>query len=182
MSDEQTTGTPKRPRVTVAPRSVETAFSVEDIVQRRIQQDPFGAKELPIPLAEPGKWALKEANAEVDPGRHYAIVHRDGWVPLTPADLAPGVTAESIGYRVSEDGHLVRGVHGQERLYKMAKAHRDQIQLAKTAANKRGMGSAAKVRDDLASAAGSQMGDEAGSFIHQHVRLTGEDREGPLGG
>lgn len=186
MSDDQTTpDTPKRgrPRVTVAPRTTETAFSADDIIAQRLRGgDPYGLRDLAIPIKDAQKWALKEANDYADENRHFSIIHKEGWVPVTKDDLAPGVTPESVGYRVAEDGQtLCRGERGRERLYKMTHENRQKIQMAKTAANKKGMGTAKAVREDVANATAGTHGSEAADFVYQNLRIHGEDREGPLG-
>ena len=132
MSDEQTT--PKRgrpPKITVAPRTTETAFSTDDIIARRLSGDPYGTREAQIPLKEAGKWAIKEANSLADENRHFNIVHKEGWIPLTVNDLADGITPDSLGYLVSPEGTLCRGKNGDERLYKMTVENRQRVAMAK---------------------------------------------------
>ena len=107
----------KIPRVTVAPRA---AQDVDDIIAKRLQGDPFAAGVAAIPLKDAEHWATYVANAETSPNRHYEMVHRKGWVPLTVADLPDGITPQSIGWQVAEDGvTLCRGVRGGEVAYKM---------------------------------------------------------------
>lgn len=175
-----TTPKTERPKITVSPVTTETAFSTDEILKRRLEGNPFADTRVEIPLREPGRWALKEANDHADPNRHYTIVHLEGWVPVIPSDLADGVTPEALGYRVSEDGFLVKGERNSERLYKMPAEAFKRIQFRKAEANKRGTGSQKAVREDIASATGAALGDEAGTFVQRHLHVSGEDREGPL--
>ena len=178
--DEQTPARRGRPpKITVAPRTP----SAEDIIKARLRNDPFSRSEVHVPLRDPGQWAIKEANSYADENRHFSIVHREGWVPVTMDDIQAGVSPESFGYRLAEDGHtLCRGVRGEERLYKMPTQARQQIAMAKADANKAGTGNASKVKAELSNVAARQFGSEAGDFVHDGIRITGEDREGPLHG
>jgi hypothetical protein len=182
MSDEQPVRRGRKPRITVSPRSDAESFNPDDVIAKRLAGNPFGARTTAIPLAEPGRWATFIANSLADENNHYRMVHELGWVPLTIHDLAPGTNPQSIGWQVKEDGiTLCRGARGDEIAYKMDKRVREQIQLAKTAENKRGIGSAKALKESAANAAAGQMGSEAADFVHKHLHVTGSDREGPLG-
>lgn len=171
--------TPRQPQISVTPRAA--AVDIETIIAKRLSGDPFADGAAAIPLRDPHQWDTYIANAEVNPNRHYEMVNRKGWIPLTVADLPANVSPESIGWNVAEDGQtLCRGTRGQEVAYKMPKDIRSKIQEQKTAMNKRGMGSAQKVKADMANAAGNQLGSEAGEFVN-NLSITGGDRPGPLG-
>ncbi len=89
---------------------------------------------------------------------------------------ADGITPESIGFRVSEDGQtLVRGARGDEVVYKMPKATYDQIQGMKASANTRALRSEKAAVEDIATAAATAHGDQAADFIHANTRITIKD-------
>jgi hypothetical protein len=167
----------------VAPRTATTTLSADDVLERRLKGDPRYTPAPTIPLREAGKWYVKEANSYGDLNRHYEMVHAEGYEPVTLNDLADGVTPDSIGYRLSEDGiTLVRGERGQERLYKMSKVNRARLDARKTAMNNKGMGSAKAVREDIANATAATHGSEAADFVASKLHISGEDRiEGPRG-
>ena len=120
-----------------------------------------GARSLP--LKEPERWHTYVANTYVNDSAFYEMREK-GWIPLEPADL--NCTVEESGFTLSPDGYLVRGPQGREMVFKMDKADYRLLEQAKTAANMRGIGSATKAKADIAEAAGSQLGDEAGSYIN----------------
>jgi hypothetical protein len=94
-------------------------------------------------------------------------------MPLELSDLA--CNPEDIGYRVNEAGHLVRGPQGREVIFKMAKEDHRQLMDRKTERNNQGIGSAKKTRAQVAEAAATTFGPEAGDYIEKHV--TGEVRD-----
>lgn len=172
--------TKKEPTITAAPRG--DGIDLDAVIQKRLKGDPFADSALAIPLREPGRWATYVANSETSPDRHYDMVARKGWTPLTVDDLPVGVTAQAVGWNVAEDGQtLCRGARGQEVLYKQPIEVNIAIAKAKAAQNMKGMGSAAKVKADMTNALAAQAGDEAGTFADQNIHLTGGDRVGPLG-
>lgn len=182
MSDQDTGEQQKRgrkPQITVTDRS---AFSVDDVIARRLSGEPFGLKSADIPLREPGKWALRIANSQMNDARHYDMVHRLGYQPATLDDLAEGVTPESVGFRLAEDGKtLCKGVRGDEVLYKMPKDAHTKIQFAKAAANSKSMTSERAAKEDVANAAAAQHGSQAAEYIQKNTTVRVSDRQGPLG-
>lgn len=167
-------GQPKQ--VTVAHRADIAEYNVDDVIARRLSGEPFGSRQTIIPLREPGKWALYEANSLADRNMHYRMVHELGWVPVFASDLEPGLTPEQIGWQVDAGGILCRGDKGDQKLYKMPVEVRDQIQAAKTRANLKGMGSAKAVKESVVAATSAQMGDEGASFVQNSITITGGDR------
>lgn len=166
----------KKPAITVTPRSDESTWSADDIIARRLGGEPFGLKSDQIPLKEPGKWALRIANTQVHDSRHYDMVHKLGYVPLTVDDLAPGVDPPSIGFRLAEDGKtLCRGVRGDEVLYKMPKSAYDKIQMAKAEANTKSLKSERAAKHEAAEAAVAVHGDQAAEYLTQHANMTIRD-------
>lgn len=172
----------QKPEITVTPRSDESTWSPDDIIAKRLSGHPFGIKADQIPLREPGKWALRIANSQVHDSRHYDMVHRLGYVPLSIDDLAGGITPESLGFRLSEDGKtLCRGVRGDEVVYKMPKEAYDQIQMAKAAKNVEGMHSEGKAKNEVAEAAAGVHGSQAAEYISKHGNITIKDTRQTLG-
>lgn len=155
----------RTPRVTVTDRA-EGARNRNAALARRLQGNPFATGSRSIPLRDAKKWATRWANNEFNENRHWQMTHELGWEPVRAADLPDGVTPESLGLKVSEDGGLVRGARGQERLYKMAAEDLQAVQQRKADLNMKGIGSASKVKSDLAEAAAGSHGSEAAEFIN----------------
>lgn len=178
MTDEKKPG--RKPQITVTPRT-ESAFNTDEIIAKRLSGDPHASGTQAIPMREPGRWAVRIANAELHQGRIYEMKARKGWVEFTAADLPEGITAESLGFQTNESGALCRGPRGQEIIFKQPMEANIAIQKAKVDKNRKGMGSAAAVKADLVNATGGAHGDEAASFASRNIHITGGDREGPLG-
>lgn len=123
--------------------------------------DGGGTRE--IPLKEPGKWYTRIENTYADEGRFYQMVHTLGYEPLKPEDLA--CTPEQAGFRVSEDGNLVRGPQGQEMIFKMGKEDRAMLDQQFTQQNMRGIGSKSRAKADVANAASGSLGAEAADYL-----------------
>ncbi len=168
------------PVVTVVDRGDPASFDVDTIIAKRLSGEPFGARQTTVPLRDPKRWATMEANSLADRNMHYRMVHEYGWRPVTADDLAPGITPESIGWRVGAGGILCRGPQEDQKLYKQPLDVRTRIAKAKADANMRDMGSAAKVKAAIAEQIGSQLGSEAGDFAHSQISVTGSDRQGAL--
>lgn len=165
---------PRKPQISVTPRT--TDVDIDAIIRKRLEGNPFGGGTTEIPLAEPERWDTYIANGDLHQSRLYEMTHRLGWVPVTAADLAPGISADAIGFTINESGHLCRGARGQEVVYKQPKDIRKQVMQRKTDVNKRGMGDAAKVKADMVNAIGGSHGDEAAHHVNKFVHVT------PLGG
>lgn len=126
-----------------------------------------GGGNTPVPLKEAARWYLRRDNQLSDPNMFYRLVHEMGYQPVRATDLEDGVTPSMIGYRETEDGYLVQGPAGQEEmLFKMTKEDRALLDQATTEANLQGVGSASKVKSNIAEAAATQMGSEAGEYIN----------------
>lgn len=165
-----------KPRITVEPRADESTWSADDIIAKRLAGAVFGVRTEDIPLKEPGKWQLYIGNSQGNEARHYDLVHRKGWVPFSTSDLADGISAESIGFRVAEDGQtLVRGTRGEEVVYKMPKEAYEAIQFGKAEKNTASMKSPNRAKDEAANAAASAIGDQAGEYIAKHGNITIRD-------
>lgn len=181
MSDEQTPAKRgRKPKISVSPRSDEATWSQDDILAKRLAGQPFGVKTSEIPLREPGKWALRVANSQASDSRHYDMINKLGYKRVSADMLAEGISPESIGWRLAEDGQtLVRGVRGDEVLYCMPKDVHRQIQMAKADANTKSLKSESAAKNDVANAAASALGSQAGEFLNTaNIRI--QDHRGSL--
>ena len=130
---------------------------------RRLAGNVHGGAPRALPLNEPDRWQVYEANTYANENEFYLMRER-GWVPLEASDLACPI--EESGYRLNEAGALVRGERGKEMLWKMEKSDYAVLMAAKTAQNNKGIGSAKQTRQDLANAIAGPMGSEAADFIY----------------
>lgn len=153
----------RKSAISVSSRA-DSAKTANAVLARRLASGNLnGGGTREIPLKEPGKWYTRIENTLVSDARLYEMVHVLGYQPLTADDLA--CTPEEAGFRV-ENGNLVRGPANQiEMAFKMPLRDRRLLDNARTAANLKGIGSAAKVRRDMAEAAAGSMGSEAGDYI-----------------
>jgi PHD/YefM family antitoxin component YafN of YafNO toxin-antitoxin module len=156
--------TARKSQISVTSRS-EGVKNRNAALARRLAGNVHGAGSRGIPLKEPERWHTYIANTFTNEDEFYRMRHEKGWEPLTVEDL--DCSPQEAGFRVSEDGSLVRGAQGKEMVFKMPKEDYHALQMAKTAQNLRGIGSAAKVKSDIAEAAGAQLGDEAASFLNK---------------
>ena len=166
-----------RPKtVEVADRIDVVEADVDEVIRRRLAGEPFGTRNVDVPMREPGRWHTLEANTLADRNQHYSMRHVYGWEPVTMADLRDGTTPESIGWQVGDGGQLIRGGPGDPRLYKMLETDYQRVQLAKARANMKGTGSAQAVKAAMTESAGSTFGDEAAGFVQSNIVVTGADR------
>jgi len=152
---------PRKSQITVTSRA-DAARTRNAALARRLQGNPFGGGNRAIPLKEPGRFHTYIENTYLNENAFYEMKEK-GWEPLTPEDLACEV--KDSGFRLSEDGYLVRGEHGREMIFKMSKEDYRELEAAKTRANNRGIGSASKIRDEVANAAAGSLGSEAADYI-----------------
>lgn len=159
-----------RPRkITVTDRADMAKSRMADIASRnpklaaRLAGNVHGAGNKTIPLKEPARWQTYCENTYADENAFYDMKQL-GWEPLRADDLA--CTVEESGFRLNPEGYLVRGEHGREMLFKMDKDDYAYMMQMKTDANMRGIGSAKKIKADMAEAAAAQFGDEGGQFVH----------------
>jgi hypothetical protein len=143
------------------------------VLEKRLSGgNPFGIESVPIPLKDPG-WVTYIANGGRSDGRLYQMKAVKGWEPVLVSDCA--VKPEDIGFRNSPEGYLCRGEKGQEVVFKMRQADFTRLQQAKTAQNLKDIGSGAKTKAAIETAAAAQFGDEAGQFVKEH--FVGEVRD-----
>lgn len=172
-----------RPRITVTPRSEEGTWSAEDILKSRLEGDnPFGrVNDNSLPLKDKAAWHQRWFNNQVNPSQVHMAQRRMGWVPVRIEDLEEGTTAESLGFHVAPDGTIRRGDRNTEEvILKMPEATYQQIQMRKTAANTKGMGSEKAAKAEAAEAAASTHGDRAAEYIAKHANLTIKDTQQPI--
>jgi len=178
MSDEQTT---KRQRKTEAePLPIQATPRRNDVLARRLAGNPNGSAQRDIPLKEPHRWQLYIANDYNQEDDLYRMVHELGWSHLLPEDLA--CKPKEIGFRVSEDGHLVRGTQGREMVFKMAKDDYRLLKQRESDANNAQIGRPGKTKEAAANAVASVYGDEAASFVDKHLVGSVTDTQEPLPG
>lgn len=149
-----------------------------DVLARRLSGNVHGSGLRKIPLKEPHKWQTYIGNNYNSDDDLYRIVHELGWLPLQPEDLA--CKPEEIGFRLSEDGHLVRGSQGREMLFKMDKADYAALQAKQTEANNATIGRPQKTKEAAANAVAAVHGPEAADFVHKHFVGTVTDTQEPM--
>lgn len=123
-------------------------------------EDPTGKKR---------KWYLRWINGSLE-GRTSQVVDGMGYVPVKIAELrnAEGVT----GLAKSDDGVVRRGDRGQEWLAKMPLEIYTAIKRAQQEQRDKRNRNAKLLKEDLANAAGSALGSEAGDMIHDEFDVS----------
>lgn len=160
---------PRKSAITVTSRADAAKSGAVELARRnpalarRLAGNPHGGGTKALPMKEPGRYHTYIANNYADEGELLRMKER-GWVPLEPGDLACSV--EETGFRLSPDGYMVRGPQGQEMVFKMAAEDYALLQQAKTDVNNRGIGSASRIKADMANAAAGQLGGEAAEYIN----------------
>ena len=153
---------PRKSAITVTDRSLPLKDRNAALARRLASGRIHGGGNTAVPLKEPQRWHTHIASAYLNDSRFYQM-KENGWLPMTPDDLACKV--EDSGFTLSPDGYLVRGPQGKEMLFKMAKDDYRLLEQAKTQQNMKGIGSASKVRTDVAEAASGQLGGEAADYL-----------------
>ena len=159
----------KKSRITVTPRADAVKTDLAAIARenpalaRRLQgQNINGGGNRDLPLKEPQRWQTYLANTYANENAFWEM-RELGWVPLEVDDLL--VKPDQCGFRLSPDGHLVRGAEGKEMLWKMDRAHYRVLEQMRTEQNLKGIGSQGKARHDMTEALASAHGSEAGDFM-----------------
>lgn len=139
------------------------------VLERRLQ-NPFGEPSIPIQLKDPSllcRWF----NGALSSDKIWRAKHVKGWQLVKPEMI---VDMDQIGgYTLGVDNTITRGERGQEVLLCMPRDDFDQIMMAKTQHNLRNMGNPAGMKQEILEAAGTQLGDEAASFLNQKIRAVG---------
>ena len=155
---------PRKSSIAVSSRA-DSAKTDNTVLARRLKGNLQGGGNRTIPLKEPQRWYTRIENNQADEQRFYHMVHELGYLPVKPEDLA--CEPAQIGFRVSEDGNLVRGGGTLvEMLFKMPVEDRALLDQAFTQANMRGIGSASKIKRDMAEATAASHGDEAANYVN----------------
>lgn len=187
MDEQQQTPEPKKrgrkPRITVIDRADLVASqedAIADALDRRLRGAPsdlFGsAGSKALPLREPGRWKIKEANGDISEGGRLHEMTELGWAPVTAADLREDVTPEKLGLRLAEDGRtLVRGARGQLVYFKMPLDKYRVLERRKAEINAKGIGTASAVNRDLAESLPGVVNRGDGG-----ISADGSDIRGPL--
>jgi hypothetical protein len=139
-----------------------------EVLQRRLSR-PFGAPSTKVRMKEDG-WDARWFNAAIA-ADHIWRAKEQGWQGVVPAELAD--PDQIGGFQVSPDGYVVRGDKGQELLMKLPSDWRKQIQKSKTDQNLKNMRPGVMKRE-VAEAAGRTLGDQAGSFINDNIKVVGD--------
>lgn len=122
-------------------------------------EDPQGKKR---------KWYLRWINGG-EAGRFSQVTDVMGYVPVRVDELQ---NAEAVmGTAESKDGIVRRGDHGREVLVKMPLELYTAVKAKQQEHRTRRSRNAKAVREDLANAAGSALGSEAGDTIHEEFSV-----------
>jgi len=159
----------KKPRVTVTERDQQADLKVllSDPRYKARLDNPFGAPSSPIALKDQTR-ECRWFNAAIQED-HIWRNKRKGWDQVKPTDVDD--LEQLGGYSVSPEGFIVRGERGREILMSMPKEVVRAVRAAKTEHNNRTVGRAGVLHDELSAAVGNKYGDEAGQFVHTHVKL-----------
>jgi hypothetical protein len=144
---------------------------------RRLAGNVQGGGSRSLPLKEPQRWHTYIANTFLNEDEFYRMRHERGWEPLMPEDLA--CKPEEAGFMVSPDGYLVRGPQSKEMVFKMDAEDYKLLEAAKTQQNLKGIGSAKKIKADMAEAAAASHGSEAADYVNN---LPGQVVDGLIDG
>lgn len=143
------------------------------VLERRLQ-NPFGEPSAPIDLKD-SSLECRWFNAAIASDKVWRAKMK-GWSPVTPDMLRD--LDQVGGYVKSPDGFVTRGDRGQEVLMAMPKDWRREIQLAKTRENNRNMGNPNAMKQEIVSAAGDQLGDQAADFLQRRMGIIGQVTDG----
>lgn len=162
---------PRRPRIAVTERGVQTGLDVllsDPRYKSRIDH-PFNEPSAPIGLKDDSREA-RWFNGALG-SDHIWRSKRKGWDQVRPDDVSD---LEQIGgYQTSPEGYVVRGARGEEVLMSMPKVVRQAVQIAKTRQNQANMGNPNATKAEVVSAAGKQLGSEAAEYLDRHIGPTG---------
>jgi hypothetical protein len=147
-----------------------------DIIERRLENPdlpgslPIRLKDEPSESQDPhGKkrrWYLRWINAGI-PSRFHTITQGRGYVPVVWDEL---VSRDDIADRFEGAGTQVRrGDRGQEVLVKMPMPLYLAVKRREREKALERLRSSKSIKDDVAQAAASEYGDEAGSFAYDLV-------------
>jgi hypothetical protein len=162
---------PRKPRIEVTERDSQTSLDVlmSDPRYAARLQNPFNEPSAPIELKDPSR-ECRWFNAALATD-HIWRNKRKGWDQVRPGDVKD---LEQIGgYNKSPDGFITRGERGHEVLMSMPKVVRAAIQIEKTKQNLRNVGNPNATKAEVVNAASAKLGDEAASYLDQHIGAVG---------
>lgn len=162
---------PRRPRIEVTERSLQTGLDVlmSDPRYKARLQNPFNEPSSPINLKDDSRecrWFNAGKGSD-----HIWRSKRKGWDQVRESDV---LDLEQIGgYNKSPEGFITRGERGQEVLMSMPKIVRVAIQTQKTRANNATMGNPNAMKNEVVNAAGASLGSEAADYLDAHIGPVG---------
>jgi hypothetical protein len=149
------------------------------VIERRLQNPdlpgtlPIRLKDEPTHIEDPQSkkrlWYVRWINGGQE-GRSTTVTDALGYVPVQIEELQNPNMLAGI-QKTSQDGVVRRGDHGQEWLAKMPLQLYNAIKAKQQEIRRRRDRNAKFVKDDLANAAGREMGSEAGDTIHDEFSV-----------
>ena len=151
----------------MAKSTIQVTKRRNDALAKRLSSpNPNATGQRAIPLKEPKRWQLYIGNNYNNDDDLYRLVHEAGWEPLELADLA--CKPEDVGFRLSEDGKLVRGPQSREMIFKMDIEDYKLLQQRQTDANNATIGKPNKTKQSVTEAVAAVHGGEAADFVQKH--------------
>lgn len=138
------------------------------VLERSIQ-NPFGIPSSPVEFKD-GGFVTHWVNTELKGGHQLQYYLQHGWLQAKPEYLKE---PHLVPHQVSVEGYVVRGPRGGELLMYTTVEHYRNRQRAKREANERAM-QPHVVKRDTVEAASRHLGDEAASYLNEHVGPIGE--------
>jgi hypothetical protein len=120
------------------------------------------------PLGKRRKWYLRWINGS-EQGRTSLVTNALGYVPVRMDELQ---ASDALGMHKSDDGIVRRGDRGSEWLAKMPLKLYNAIKAKQQEQRERRSRNAKFVKEDLANAAGRELGSEAGDAVHDEFDVT----------
>jgi hypothetical protein len=152
------------PGIKVIERRMQHAELPGSVPIRLVDEPSF----LEDPLGNKRVWMLRWINGTID-GRSSMITDVHGYVPVRIDELQnPGSVS---GLAPNTDGIVRRGDKGQEWLAKQPLEVYNFIKQKQRLSRDKRTRNAKLVKEDLANAAGEQLGSHAGDTVHEDFRL-----------
>lgn len=152
-----------------APATTDTDTPVPptiSVMERRLQRGVFNGASSGIPLKKPKEWVTRIVDAKQTNDRPW-VMQEKGWVYLELADLA--VSPESIGYRATPEGRIVRGEQGRDVVMKMPMADWNRLNKAKSDANIRDTFGKKQIKSAIVNGVAGSHGSQAADFVNSAV-------------
>ena len=125
------------------------------------------------PLGKRRKWYLRWVNGDQE-GRWSIVSDVKGYEPVRVSELRNPQSVTGL-HKAAQDGTdplVRRGDRGQEILVKMPLELYNYVKHSQEAARRKRARNAKLVKEDLANAAGSALGSEAGDMVHDEFDLS----------